>query len=201
MDEQGIPFDPKDAMFSPPTRRLPKPGSLNDGGNAGRPHSLVNVNVNVVTGPISPLGDNQTTPMQSMSISDGSLVQQPPLRQDSHDARSDRDRADSDREAPRGERDRGTRGRAAPPPPPLADRPSRGGIISPQEDMRRLFEECELARGNAQMLSNAVVFAKPEEVLNGTAGVINVRIMTKLCQCSKAECSVGCVIGVPHLVL
>ncbi|KAG8889012.1 hypothetical protein FRB98_006060 [Tulasnella sp. 332] len=49
-------------------------------------------------------------------------------------------------------------------------------FIFPPEDIRRLFEECELARGNIQMLGNALVFAKPEDALNGTAGVITARI-------------------------
>ncbi|KZV83821.1 hypothetical protein EXIGLDRAFT_701045 [Exidia glandulosa HHB12029] len=31
--------------------------------------------------------------------------------------------------------------------------------------MRRLFEECEVARGNAQLLSQAMTFAKPSELL------------------------------------
>lgn len=32
--------------------------------------------------------------------------------------------------------------------------------------MRRLFEECEIGRGNAQLLNQALTYARPEE-LNG----------------------------------
>ncbi|KZV90197.1 hypothetical protein EXIGLDRAFT_720596, partial [Exidia glandulosa HHB12029] len=38
-------------------------------------------------------------------------------------------------------------------------------VPSVEEDMRRLFEECEVARGNAQLLSQAMTFAKPSELL------------------------------------
>lgn len=49
-------------------------------------------------------------------------------------------------------------------------RSSRMGIISPEEDMRRLFEECKIAKNNAALLNNALTFAKPEEVVAGGAG-------------------------------
>ncbi|KAG9037628.1 hypothetical protein FRB95_004848 [Tulasnella sp. JGI-2019a] len=162
----GIPFDPKDAMFSPPTRRLPKPGSLNDGVNGGRPHSVANLSLNVITGPVSPVDGPHVAPFQSIPFTDDSAAQLAVRR-------GSRDPEDADRELPRQRdpRKAGSGGRTMP-QPPLQTRPSRGGIISPEEDMRRLFEECELARGNAQMLSNALVYARPEEVLKGTATVL-----------------------------
>ena len=45
----------------------------------------------------------------------------------------------------------------APPAPPRKDR----GIIPPEEDMRRLLQECDVAKNNAQVLSQALPFATP----------------------------------------
>lgn len=64
-----------------------------------------------------------------------------------------------------------------PAPAPITRPPPSGinnQVIPLHEDMRRLFEECEIARGNAQLLTQALTFARPEE-LNGT--VISVRIL------------------------
>lgn len=36
------------------------------------------------------------------------------------------------------------------------------GVISPEEDMRRLFEECEIARDNCRILADSLVYATPE---------------------------------------
>ncbi|EIN05886.1 hypothetical protein PUNSTDRAFT_91523 [Punctularia strigosozonata HHB-11173 SS5] len=60
---------------------------------------------------------------------------------------------------------------------PNADRPSvnnqtkpvqghkpRNRIIPPDEDIRRLFQECKVGRGNAALLSEALAFAKPEDL-------------------------------------
>jgi hypothetical protein len=49
----------------------------------------------------------------------------------------------------------------------------RQQVISATEDMRRLFEECEIGKGNAQLLNQALTFSRPEE-LGGP--VISVRI-------------------------
>ena len=37
-------------------------------------------------------------------------------------------------------------------------------VIPPEEDMRRLFQECRFAHGNAQLLSEALAFASPEDL-------------------------------------
>jgi len=47
-------------------------------------------------------------------------------------------------------------------------------IIPLEEDMRRLFQECKIARGNALLLSEALAFAKPEAL---DAGLIPVRLL------------------------
>jgi len=45
-------------------------------------------------------------------------------------------------------------------------------IIPPEEDMRRLFQECKIGSGNAQLLSESLTFVKPEDLQKG---VIRVR--------------------------
>ncbi|KAH7345763.1 hypothetical protein B0J17DRAFT_49260 [Rhizoctonia solani] len=42
------------------------------------------------------------------------------------------------------------------------------GVISPEEDMRRLFEECEIARDNCRILADSLVYATPESVTSNT---------------------------------
>ncbi|KAJ7233309.1 hypothetical protein C8J57DRAFT_1480333 [Mycena rebaudengoi] len=42
---------------------------------------------------------------------------------------------------------------------------TRNRIISPDEDMRRLFQECKLGSGNAALLSQALVMAAPEDLV------------------------------------
>src|SRR5712691_3393548 len=37
-------------------------------------------------------------------------------------------------------------------------------VIPPEEDMRRLFQECRFAHGNAQVLGEALAFASPEDL-------------------------------------
>ncbi|KAI0277856.1 hypothetical protein BGY98DRAFT_977023 [Russula aff. rugulosa BPL654] len=37
-------------------------------------------------------------------------------------------------------------------------------VIPPEEDMRRLFQECRIANGNSQLLSEALAFASPEDL-------------------------------------
>ncbi|KAF4568144.1 phosphatidylinositol-3,5-bisphosphate 5-phosphatase [Pleurotus pulmonarius] len=52
-----------------------------------------------------------------------------------------------------------------PPPAPRKRRSvTRNRIIPPEEDMRRLMEECTIGQGNASLLSQALVFAKPENL-------------------------------------
>ncbi|RPD60760.1 hypothetical protein L227DRAFT_501092 [Lentinus tigrinus ALCF2SS1-6] len=43
---------------------------------------------------------------------------------------------------------------------------SRNRVIPPEEDIRRLFQECKVGRGNAGLLSEALTYAKPEDLKN-----------------------------------
>lgn len=56
-----------------------------------------------------------------------------------------------------------------PPIPKRTHRSDRRGgarqlVPSAEEDMRRLFEECEVARGNARLLNENLAFAKPSDL-------------------------------------
>jgi hypothetical protein len=41
---------------------------------------------------------------------------------------------------------------------------SHDRIIPPEEDIRRLLQECRIGQGNASLLSESLTFAKPEEL-------------------------------------
>ncbi|KII83855.1 hypothetical protein PLICRDRAFT_47049 [Plicaturopsis crispa FD-325 SS-3] len=41
---------------------------------------------------------------------------------------------------------------------------SKHRIIPPDEDIRRLFQECKIGKGNASLLSEALAFARPEDL-------------------------------------
>ncbi|KZO97597.1 hypothetical protein CALVIDRAFT_597507 [Calocera viscosa TUFC12733] len=49
-------------------------------------------------------------------------------------------------------------------PWPVTRSKTTGRVISPEEDRRRLLEECDIAKSNAMLLREALVFAKPEEL-------------------------------------
>ena len=63
--------------------------------------------------------------------------------------------------------------------PPMSERrSSRNGIIPLEEDIRRLFQECKIGRGNAQLLNEALAFATPEDLK--VKEIIKVRICYSL---------------------
>ena len=47
-------------------------------------------------------------------------------------------------------------------------------VIPPEEDMRRLFQECRMANGNAQVLNEALAYASPEDLRE--KDIIKVRV-------------------------
>ncbi|KAI8972553.1 hypothetical protein BD414DRAFT_517884 [Trametes punicea] len=53
-------------------------------------------------------------------------------------------------------------------PPPIVTpgktRSSRNRVIPPEEDIRRLFQECKVGEGNAGLLSESLTYAKPEDL-------------------------------------
>ena len=77
-----------------------------------------------------------------------------------------------------------------PPPPPQAPAlsqsysrrasraapPATGTLVSPEEEVKRLFKVCERAKGNARLLQEAVAFATPEEAAENP--LIDVRGLT-----------------------
>jgi hypothetical protein len=40
----------------------------------------------------------------------------------------------------------------------------RNRIIPPEEDIRRLFQECKIGQGNARLLAESLAYAKPEDL-------------------------------------
>ncbi|KAG1803187.1 uncharacterized protein BJ212DRAFT_992086 [Suillus subaureus] len=53
--------------------------------------------------------------------------------------------------------------------PPIEERPSRKslhqrGVVPLEEDMKRLFQECKIAKGNATILSEMLAYAKPGQM-------------------------------------
>jgi hypothetical protein len=42
--------------------------------------------------------------------------------------------------------------------------PTRNRIIPPEEDIRRLFQECVIGQGNASLLSQALALSTPEDL-------------------------------------
>lgn len=58
--------------------------------------------------------------------------------------------------------------------PPFYSKPNLGQqLISANEDMRRLFVECEIGKGNAQLLNQALTYARPDELGGPVIGVRN----------------------------
>lgn len=51
-------------------------------------------------------------------------------------------------------------------------------IIPPEEDMRRLFQECKVGKGNASLLSEALAYAKPEDLKHKSV----IKVKTSVCQ-------------------
>ncbi|KAH8977421.1 hypothetical protein EDB92DRAFT_1917348 [Lactarius akahatsu] len=118
--DEGVPFDPDDAMFNPPSPRRSSAFSPTPGYPPVHPQSLQSPavpNVQPQTPPPSQPQPQTQTPQQ-------------PTR-------------------------------------PKREAPNQGllqRVIPPEEDMRRLFQECRFAHGNAQLLSEALTYATPEEL-------------------------------------
>lgn len=58
---------------------------------------------------------------------------------------------------------------------------SRNRVIPPEEDMRRLFQECKFAKGNAALLSEALTFAKPEDLQSKEIIKVRFRSFVRAC--------------------
>lgn len=122
---QGVPFDPDDAMFNPPSPRRSTAVGLTPTYPPVHPLSLQ-------TAPPPNTQPQAVPPPQTQPQS------QPPPSQTQTQAQ-----------------------------PPSWKRETPGHVqrvISLEEDMRRLFQECRFAHGNAQLLSEALAFASPEDL-------------------------------------
>ena len=58
-------------------------------------------------------------------------------------------------------------------------------VIPPEEDMRRLFQECRIANGNAQLLNEALAFASPEDLRE--KDIIKVRVRISLSRSNEPD--------------
>jgi hypothetical protein len=58
-------------------------------------------------------------------------------------------------------------------------------VIPPEEDMRRLFQECRIANGNSQLLSEALAFASPEDLRE--KDIIKVRVCISLSRSERPD--------------
>ena len=129
---QGVPFDPDDAMFNPPSPRRSTAVSLTTTPSYPPVHPQA-------LQPAAPPNTQPQAPLQPQS--------QPPQPQPQTQAQT----------------------QTTPQPPPRARREAPGHgqlqrVIPLEEDMRRLFQECRFAQGNAQVLAEALAFASPEDL-------------------------------------
>jgi hypothetical protein len=69
--------------------------------------------------------------------------------------------------------------------PPVPNRRDRG-IIPPEEDIRRLFQECDVAKNNAQVLAGALPYAAPATFASDP--VIQVRLFSSFLR-NASHCS------------
>ncbi|KAJ7251204.1 hypothetical protein C8J57DRAFT_1723124, partial [Mycena rebaudengoi] len=168
--EEGMPFDTDDAILNPPLGP-PAPAALPYEYLPGLTDSLIpNNNTDSLT---TPLSYYTATPI-SATTSDIDVVGRAGERRrwaifspsqweektsENTDHREHRDHEHRDRD-----RDHSTRNR----------------IIPPDEDMRRLFQECKIGSGNAALLSQALAIAAPEDPM----GVVIKEFYTK-CRASQ----------------
>ena len=54
----------------------------------------------------------------------------------------------------------------APAPHLSAPTQTAQAVISPEDDVQRLFNACKVGRGNAELLHEVLVYAKPQELKN-----------------------------------
>ena len=138
---QGVPFDPDDAMFNPPSPRRSNAVGLAPTYPPVHPLSLQ---------PPPPNTQPQAAPPPQTQTQT-----QPPLSQ-------------SQTQAPQ--------------PPSWAKREAPGHVqrvIPPEEDMRRLFQECRFAHGNAQLLNEVLAFASPEDLREKDIIKVRARIFSR----------------------
>ncbi|KAH9996151.1 hypothetical protein BJV74DRAFT_828545, partial [Russula compacta] len=134
--DEGAPFDPDDAMFNPPSPRR---------------STAVNLAPNYPP-PVHPqLLQDATTP--------NTQPQAPPAPQPQSQPQSQPPQPQSQPQPQTQALQQPTRARREAPGHGQLQR-----VIPLEEDMRRLFQECRFAHGNAQVLSEALAFASPEDL-------------------------------------
>ncbi|KAJ3783790.1 hypothetical protein GGU10DRAFT_359924 [Lentinula aff. detonsa] len=138
--DEGVPFDPDDAMFNPPANGR---GSYYEGTSpsAALQHDTTN--------PIPP-----SEPKKERSERDREGRYKDRERREPHEHREHRGDREKDREHRHKDREH-------------KEKKSKNRIIPLEEDIRRLFQECKIGLGNASLLNQALVHAKVEELKKG----------------------------------
>ena len=66
------------------------------------------------------------------------------------------------------------------PPPPQSQALTPNTVISPEDDVQRLFNVCKVGRGNAELLQEVLVYAKPQELKNDITKVPSLRLPLRM---------------------
>ncbi|KZV63547.1 hypothetical protein PENSPDRAFT_207928 [Peniophora sp. CONT] len=145
--EEGYPFDNDDAMFLPPApnarRSMVLPGS-----NQTTPPNQT-LSQGALTPSLRPsVDESPRVPSKELSIGKEGSPKPPPLKQKHSHQRPDLPARDHSSHSER-------------------KRDGKNRIIPPDEDIRRLFQECKFAHGNAALLNEALAFARPEDLEDG----------------------------------
>ncbi|KAJ7233193.1 hypothetical protein C8J57DRAFT_1480377, partial [Mycena rebaudengoi] len=151
--EEGVPFDTEDAMFNPPLGppAPARPYEYHTDGNNLTNSLIANASTDNLATPPLPY---YPTPI-SATTSDIDVVgaggEEETSENTGHREHRDREHWPAwQRELHDWDRGR--------------ERSKRKRIIPPDEDMRRLFQECKIGRGNAELLSHALANAAPEDL-------------------------------------
>ncbi|KAJ7239958.1 hypothetical protein B0H12DRAFT_72370 [Mycena haematopus] len=158
--EEGMPFDTEDAMFNPPLTQPPRAPSTYDSYEYDPSSTNPMVMYQDATPTVPDTPDTPPVgrpPPRKGKSGDG---HEPGKAHDSAKRDREHDSSKRDREHDKRDRDHDKRNRDR-------DRTRHPHIIPPDEDMRRLFQECKIGVGNANLLSQALAMATPEELGDG----------------------------------
>ncbi|KAJ7141849.1 hypothetical protein C8R43DRAFT_1016600 [Mycena crocata] len=161
--EEGMPFDTDDAMFNPPLTA----GRGGVGMGVG-PGNMYDYDTNSVVAPVVTYHDvtGPDTPPLPAAKAPKDRERKRERKTSENWGTGERESGNRDRDRER-ERDRDRDRDGGKKSGDKAHREHhRHRIIPPDEDMRRLFQECKIGVGNATLLSQALVTATPEDLGN-----------------------------------
>ncbi|THU93819.1 hypothetical protein K435DRAFT_182579 [Dendrothele bispora CBS 962.96] len=156
--DEGIPFDTDDAMFNPPvagnrtsyyesqTQLAGVPGPHPSLGSPGFPGAGVPTD-------LLPSKESQKEKDREKERSERKHRHRDQSERERDKSHRDRDNRERDKDAHTKERSHRDK-----------KKKPKDKIIPPDEDIRRLFQECKIGLGNASLLSQAVGHTKPEDL-------------------------------------